>query len=295
MKSTYWRPRDVSSPFGDLNSVTVTGGSVRLTGWTIDPNTPASTEVHVYVGSTWGGRAVASVSRPDVAAVYPDKGAAHGFDLTVRAGPGTHQVCVYAINLGAGHEQQPDRLRGRRHGRGADRQPRQGGAHRGAAPAGRLVARPGQSRPGRACTCTSTGGSRPACRPTCPRADVGRAYPASGSRHGYDTTVALTPGKNTVCVFAIDNPTGAGNPQLGCTTVTYGAPPVGDLNSATSAGHRAVRGLGAGPGHAGQHPGARLRRRPDRQGRHRERRPRRHRARVPGARLAARLRRHASG
>jgi SpoIID/LytB domain protein len=235
LKSTYWRPREVSSPFGDLNSATVSGGTVRLTGWTIDPDTSASTQVHVYVGSQWGGAATASVSRPDVAAVYPDKGAAHGFDISVKAGPGIHQICVYGINLGAGTSNS-----------------RIGCASvdMGKAPIGRLdqaVLSAGQLRlvgwavdpdtadpvdvhvyvNGRYVRALTASVGRP---------DVGRAYPASGSRHGFDTTVALTPGTNKVCVFGLDIPTRTGNPQLGCATVTSGAPPVGDLNSATVSG-----------------------------------------------------------
>jgi SpoIID/LytB domain protein len=236
LKSTYWRPRDVSSPFGDLNSVTVgAGGAVRLTGWTIDPDTPASTEVHVYVGSAWGGRALASVSRPDVGAVYPDKGNNHGFDITVRAGPGIQRICAYAINLGAGTTN--TRI-------GCE------DVDMGAAPIGSLDSATlsvGQLRlTGWTVDPDTTdpvevhvqvnGRFRQSVVANLSRPDVGRAYPAAGSLHGYDTTVALTPGTNAVCVYAIDDPTRTGNPRLGCRTVTYGAVPVGDLNSATVSG-----------------------------------------------------------
>jgi SpoIID/LytB domain protein len=235
MKSTYWRPRDVSSPFGDLNSVTVSGGDIRLTGWSIDPDTAESTEVHVYVGSAWGGRAVASVDRPDVAAVYPAKGAAHGYDLTVRAGPGTHRVCVYAINLGAGSSNSRIGCSDVDMGKAPI-----GSLDQATLAAGKLrlvgwSIDPDTTAPiavhvkvnGRLASKVTAGVSR---------TDVGRAYPASGSRHGYDTTVGLSAGKNDVCVFAVDTPTGAANTKLGCTTVTSGAPPVGDINSVTVSG-----------------------------------------------------------
>jgi SpoIID/LytB domain protein len=243
MKSTYWRPRDVGSPFGDLNSVTVDGGKVRLTGWTIDPDTAASTQVHVYVGSRWGGAATASISRPDVGAAYPDKGSLHGFDITVSAGPGIHQVCVFAINLGAGSSNS-------RIGCSS--------VDMGEAPIGRLdkaVMTAGQLR--------LTGWAIDQDTPVDPldvhvyvngrfvravtaalaRADVAQAYPDAGDRHGFDTTIALSPGTSKVCVFGMDVPTRTGNPQLGCATVTFGAPPVGDLNSATVSGTN-VRLLG---------------------------------------------------
>jgi hypothetical protein len=192
--------------------------------------------VHVYVGSQWAGAATASVSRPDVAAAYPGKGAAHGFDLTVTAGPGTHQICVYGINLGAGTSNS-------RIGCSS--------VDMGEAPIGRLdkaVLTAGQLR--------LAGWALDQDTPTDPvdvhvyvngrivrnlsaslgRPDVAQAYPPAGSRHGFDTTIALTPGTSKVCVFGMDIPTRTGNPQLGCATVTFGAPPVGDLNSATVSG-----------------------------------------------------------
>ncbi|MET0764896.1 MAG: SpoIID/LytB domain-containing protein [Blastococcus sp.] len=238
MKSTYWRPRDVSNPFGDLNSVTVSGGDIRLTGWSIDPDTAKPTEVHVYVGSAWGGRAVASVDRPDVAAVYPAKGAAHGYDLTVRAGPGTHRVCVYAINLGAGSSNSRIGCSDVDMGKAPI-----GSLDKATLTAGKLrlvgwSIDPDTTAPV-AVQVQVNGRLTSKVTADVSRYDVGRAYPASGSRHGYDTTVGLSASKNTVCVFAIDTPTGAGNTKIGCTTVTFGAPPVGDINSVTVSGSAA--------------------------------------------------------
>ena len=40
--------------------------------------------------------------RPDIAAKYPSSGGNHGFLVNVLAPAGTHTVCVYAINSGAG-------------------------------------------------------------------------------------------------------------------------------------------------------------------------------------------------
>jgi hypothetical protein len=54
-----------------------------------------------------------------------------------------------------------------------------------------------------------------------PRSDVGRAYPTAGPNHGYIWSGTLAPGKpHQVCVFAINQGGGTGNPRLGCATVT---------------------------------------------------------------------------
>jgi hypothetical protein len=73
-------------------------GGVSVKGWAIDPDQVASIPVHVYVDSD-GYAVTADASRPDVEVAFPlVAGADHGFDATVPAAPGPHQVCVYAIN-----------------------------------------------------------------------------------------------------------------------------------------------------------------------------------------------------
>lgn len=89
-------------PFGSLDSVTSPGSAIRAAGWTIDPDTSAPLDVHIYVDGTFAGATVADLSRPDVEAVVPGFGAEHGFDATLAASPGSHQVCVFALNVSTG-------------------------------------------------------------------------------------------------------------------------------------------------------------------------------------------------
>jgi hypothetical protein len=99
------------NPFGAYDSASSPlGGTVRVTGWSIDPN--AATQPlarHVYVGGPAGtqgaeGQALtAARSRPDVAAAFPGTGTTHGLDETfTTAKRGSQQVCLYAINVGPG-------------------------------------------------------------------------------------------------------------------------------------------------------------------------------------------------
>lgn len=84
-------------PFGSLDAATGGYGSLSVAGWAIDPDTAAPTQVHVYVDGV--GYAVnANAWRGDIAALYPAFGPAHGFNFSVAASGGSHQVCVYAIN-----------------------------------------------------------------------------------------------------------------------------------------------------------------------------------------------------
>lgn len=95
---------DVSGgmPVGVLDSATGVADGIDVVGWAIDPDTPEPVTVHVYVDGSVAATAVADVSRPGLAAAYPGYGANHGFQMTVPAGPGLHEVCVYAIDRAGG-------------------------------------------------------------------------------------------------------------------------------------------------------------------------------------------------
>jgi hypothetical protein len=73
-----------------------------VTGWALDPDVASSIGVHVYVDGKFGAAVTASRTRSDLAGPFPGYGTAHGFSLDVPVGGGSHQVCVYAINAGAG-------------------------------------------------------------------------------------------------------------------------------------------------------------------------------------------------
>ncbi|QIG38324.1 hypothetical protein G5T42_01565 [Microbacterium sp. 4R-513] len=88
------------APIGNLEGVVAGAGGANVSGWALDPDTTASINVHIYVGST-GAQYLADKSRPDVGAVYR-LGDAHGFAEFIPMTSGTKSVCVYAINSGAG-------------------------------------------------------------------------------------------------------------------------------------------------------------------------------------------------
>jgi hypothetical protein len=92
------------NPFGSLDSVTAN----RIRGWAIDPDVSGPINVDLYVNGGWGGRHVASASRPDVGAAYPAWGASHGYDILLGSIPSPGStVCAYAINTGPGSTNPP--------------------------------------------------------------------------------------------------------------------------------------------------------------------------------------------
>ncbi len=92
---------------GSVDSAEEVAGGMRVTGWAIDSDTKAPIDVHVYVDGQYVTAARAGGNRPDLAVAYPGMGPNHGFDITVPAGPGLRQVCVYGINRRSERQRQP--------------------------------------------------------------------------------------------------------------------------------------------------------------------------------------------
>jgi hypothetical protein len=217
-------------PFGFLDTVDLRLAKLRIGGWAIDPDATQPTSIHVYVDGV-GHVLTADGSRPDVAAVFPAYGANHGFSETIPLTPGTHSLCVYAINQGLGTNT-PYGCRS---------------IVVGASPVGWLdvvgtslgtlrvrgwAIDPETTAPldvhlyvdgrGRALTASD---SRP---------DVD-AYFGYGAAHGFDTTEQLGGGAHTVCVYAINVGLGS-HLSYGCRTVVVPADPLGFLESVTRVG-----------------------------------------------------------
>lgn len=95
------------SPIGRVENAQPAFASIDIWGWTFDQDTAAPTYVHVYVDGIMKGGFIANQSRPDLAGTIPsDYGVTHGFGVNVPASPGTHQVCVFGINVGVGSSTQ---------------------------------------------------------------------------------------------------------------------------------------------------------------------------------------------
>lgn len=210
-------PTASAKPIGRLDSVQDAGDAVAVRGWAIDPTTTAATRVHVFVDSSGAGY-TANASRPDVGKAYPGSGNSHGYDLTIAATPGKHQVCASAISVDGTKNQSlgcksvtvtkasPD-----------------GRVDSVTTVVGGVAVRGWTYDPNQPKTAltvkVSVGGKVTTIPANRTRADVGKAYPAAGAVHGYEATVPAVSGNAKVCVTAVN--VGAGHDaQLGtCTTV----------------------------------------------------------------------------
>nr|WP_297424212.1 hypothetical protein [uncultured Actinotalea sp.] len=222
------------APVGSVETVTVRGTTLTVSGWTVDPDTTDPTDVHIYVdGKGIGIRA--DLPRPDVAAAL-GRGDRHGFTWSTTLTDGPHTVCVYAINTVRGPNTPltcttvtspgPDSV-----------------------PVGALDTV--QSR-GDVLTVTGWSFDPDTTAPNdvhiyvdgvgarvladLPRPDVGRAF-GNGDLHGYTYSRTVSPGRHDVCAYGINTAAGKPNTLLGCRTVVVAdSAPIGALDAATVSG-----------------------------------------------------------
>jgi hypothetical protein len=193
------------SPFGNVESATVVGRDLVVTGWAIDPDVASSIGVHAYInGSTWGGSTVADLQRTDVGRVHSGYGNAHGFTLTVPMPVGTNDVSVAFVNVGGGQNLWPLKREVR-----LESGPPFGNFES-------VTALPQGVRIGGWAIDPDTaapvdmhvyidGRGYGAIRADLSRPDVARAMPGYGDAHGYSATFSgLGFGSHEVCVAAIN-------------------------------------------------------------------------------------------
>jgi hypothetical protein len=103
---TVMTPADMvaPAPFGHLHAVVTTGpGTVKVSGWALDQVIDDPIQVSVYYDGNPILTESAAATRNDVAAVFPGRGARHGFAFPVVGIPaGTHRLCAIAHNGGDG-------------------------------------------------------------------------------------------------------------------------------------------------------------------------------------------------
>lgn len=211
-----------SPPFGTVDGASVQSQTVTVSGWTIDPSSPANPgNVAIYrnnVGLAWYP---VSVSRPDVNSVYSVSGA-HGFSVVLDNQPlGTNSYCVFAID-NEGVAANP--LIGCKSVTIMSRSPVSsldagystpgvvrlaGWSYDPDAPS--LRTNVAVYRDGVDIAWYQTDQLRP---------DVNAVFGVAGN-HGFDLNLSSQPkGQHTYCVFAIDQSGTAPNPLFGCRVIT---------------------------------------------------------------------------
>jgi len=212
-------------PIGNVDLVAPSAAApLRLVGWAIDPDTTDPVDIHLYVDGRFNRTATADRIRRDVGRAFPGYGDAHGFSVALPGlAGGRHVACAFAINELAGTR---NSLLGCRAFVTVGVPPI-GNVDTVATVDGRrsLVGwaiDPDTVDPIRVHVYADgrflTAGTANRYRP-----DVGRAFPAYGSGHGFAIPIdRLGPGTHRVCAYGIDAGGAGFNPLLGCRWVTVG-------------------------------------------------------------------------
>lgn len=206
-----------SNPIGSFESVQGSPGQVRVTGWALDPDTANPIQVHVYVDNA-STAYTADRDRPDVGAAYPGFGSKHGFDVTVPVSPGgSHKICVYAINVGAGD----NTLLGCGDVVLPSGSP-VGGIDKVTAESGKVTVTGWALDPDTAAPITVhvyVGSASYAVTADQDTKSVPASYSAYGTKHGFTYSVAAPPGDTNVCIWGINVGLG-GNTEMDCQKTT---------------------------------------------------------------------------
>ncbi len=229
MQSSWWSLGS-TPPMGFVDAVRATPGQITVTGWAGDVDAPTgATRIGVYVDGVLSSEVRADQARPDVPAVFPALGAAHGYSASVRAVTGSHTVCVRASGDG-----EPDVALGCR-----DVTVPAGGAAFGVLDSATAVA-PGWVRisgwaadpdPGAVTVRAEIAGATVTAATGRPRPDVSAAFPGFDDQRGFEVTVMAPAGTHRVCAWA-DDVSGSARFDLGCRQVTIGGGlPNGSLDS----------------------------------------------------------------
>ncbi|MGJ0203214.1 hypothetical protein [Leucobacter sp. gxy201] len=91
-----------SDPRGEVKELIGLPGQISMWGWAADPDTTDPIDLHVRVDGTQWYVVPANAPYSAMAQLMPEVGLNHGFGARIPATPGSHEVCVFAVNAGPG-------------------------------------------------------------------------------------------------------------------------------------------------------------------------------------------------
>ena len=177
-----------------FDTLTASPGKIRVTGWATFFGRPQPSEIWVNIDG-FGGPYLADKPLAWFDNYFPGSGSNHGYDVTIPASPGSHEVCVYGertpVLAGCKRITVP----------GFVDQGYVDGVVAGAGSVrvhgwSRIV---GQESPAEIwVNIDGFGGPYLADKPLAWFNDY---FPGSGSNHGYDVTIPVAPGQHEICVY----------------------------------------------------------------------------------------------
>lgn len=220
------------SPDGDLDTIVASYNKISISGWAADPTVPADpVTLSVQVDAAWYAL-TADQPREGLAESYPTYGADHGFSGEFPVTAGSHTVCIYLKNIGAGGDISLGcRVVVTPNGSPMGELTSVVGAVGALNISGWVV---DTDHPEQATTLAIQVGGQWFSYVADAAAPVAeQRFPGAGSQHGIAFSTPMAPGTYPVCVYA-KNVGAGGEVSLGCTYATVSSvAPVGSLVSVT--------------------------------------------------------------
>lgn len=235
-----WGGRLTADPIGSLDSAVVSGGTVAMAGWAMEPDkVDGPANILLLVDNNLVGGTTANTSRPDLDAAF-GYGSNHGFSAAVSVSAGTHQVCAAMFNSDGGTGAAWSSCK-------TVTSAGAGGSNPFGALDSAVSTGPGTATL-KGWAIDADAGTAPIdVRATIDGAPVGGVEVANGSRpdlspvfglganHGYTVTLTgLAAGAHTACIRA-ENTGGGADTTIGCKSIQIpGGDPFGALDRASS-------------------------------------------------------------
>ena len=206
-------------PGANWEGLSAAGPKLGGIGWAVDRDSPnEAVSVHVYVDGRGLPVVTANGSRPDVGAAF-GLGSNHGFSWSTTVAPGSHTVCLYAIDVQFASRNNPLGCRT------ISTQVALPRANWDALSASGSTI----SVSGWTFDPDDVGASVPVhvyvdgqgapVTANAARPDVGAAF-GVGDDHGFAWSTTVAPGDHQVCLYAIDTDDSRRNTSLGCRTAS---------------------------------------------------------------------------
>lgn len=201
-------------PVGHADEVSAVPSSIRVRGWALDPGSTESNSVLITIDGK-STTTAATLDRPDIGVAF-GRGNAHGFDQTFFAGTGNHSVTIYSLSNGfngpntlifSGTATVPDGTPGQPYGRVSSVTVDGSVVH-----VTGWALDPGNKGPIKVVLEISGQLYVPVVA-NVQRDDLNGLFP-EGSAHGFDATVPLLSGQNTLSVVATTTVAGGQNTVL---------------------------------------------------------------------------------
>ncbi|MDP9091364.1 MAG: fibronectin type III domain-containing protein [Actinomycetota bacterium] len=197
------------NPSAGILSLSPTSTGAVVTGWAVDPDTSAP--IHALVSAD--GHQLLDTVAGGARSSY----SGHVFSAGLALSSGTHTICVVGVNVGYGTGNSPPACQSITLSLNPighwDSLARASGTSSALHVAGWAI---DADTSGPVTVSVSVDGSARAFAANAIRNDVGAQYPAFGSAHGFDVTIAASDWEHTVCVTAINVGGGSSNTSFGC-------------------------------------------------------------------------------